>query len=189
MTVLYDFAAGSGSFLVRAMTHALADSANEFTKNWSAKTTQDPSKGLYFVKRIMNSVQSGKMAVLLPMSAAIGSSSVIKNMKKEILRENTLEAVFSLPNEIFYPGASAVACCMIFTLGKRHDYSKPTFFGYYKDDGFIKKKNLGRIEKVDENGLGAWQIIKKEWLDLYFNKISIPGKSAVECVTGDDEWL
>lgn len=161
----------------------------EYTDTWSVKAKQDPSKGLYFVKRIIDVVKTGKMAVLLPMAAAIGSSGETKRIKNEILRENTLEAVFSLPDEIFYPGASAVACCMVFTLGKRHDVKKPTFFGYYKDDGFRKKKNLGRIEKVSPDGIGAWAFIKEDWLDLYFNRKEVPGKSALACVTGNDEWL
>lgn len=130
-----------------------------------------------------------KMAVLLPMSAAIGSSNEIKKIKKEILRENTLEAVFSLPDEIFYPGASSVACCMVFTMGTRHDFKIPTFFGYYKDDGFSKKKNLGRVEKVDNDGLGEWETIKKEWLNLYKNRTAIPGKSTLKSITSEDEWL
>lgn len=161
----------------------------EYTSTWTSKQKQDPSKGLYFVKRVMGVVKTGKMAVLLPMACAIGSSREIKRIKQEILRENTLEAVFSLPDEIFYPGASAVVCCMVFTLGKRHDSRKPTFFGYCKDDGFIKKKNLGRIERVNDDGFGAWAVIKEEWLNLYFSKTEIPGKSALACVTGDDEWL
>lgn len=162
---------------------------NEYTETWTSTAKQDPSKGLYFAKRVIDVVKSGKMAILLPMAAAIGSSGETKRIKNEILRENTLDAVFSLPDEIFYPGASAVACCMVFTLGKRHDSTKPTFFGYYKDDGFIKKKNLGRIEKVNSDGLGAWTTIKEEWLDLYFNKKEVPGKSSLACVTGNDEWL
>ncbi|MFM9598236.1 hypothetical protein ACKI1O_54305, partial [Streptomyces scabiei] len=75
-----------------------------------------------------------------------------KNFKEKILAENTLKAVFSLPDDIFYPGASVQACCMIFELGQRHDNNIPTFFGYYKNDGFSKRKNLGRIEKVDKDG-------------------------------------
>lgn len=161
----------------------------EYTLTWSDKKNQDPSKGLYFVKRIISALKTGKMAVLLPMACAIGSSREIKSIKKELLRENTLEAVFSLPDDIFYPGASAVACCMVFTMGKRHDSTKPTFFGFYKDDGFIKKKNLGRIERVDSEGLGAWTLIKEQWLDLYFNKKEVPGLSALACVNGEDEWL
>lgn len=161
----------------------------EYTRTWNAKTKQDPSKGLYFVKRAIDSVKTGRMAVLLPMSCAIGSSREIRNIKEEILRENTLDAVFSLPDQIFYPGASAVVCCMVFTLGKRHDEKKPTFFGYYKEDGFVKKRNLGRVERIHNDGLGLWVETKEKWLDLYFNKKAIPGISALSCVSGKDEWL
>ncbi|WP_198647514.1 HsdM family class I SAM-dependent methyltransferase [Staphylococcus chromogenes] len=161
----------------------------EYTDKWTSNKGQDPSKGFYYVKKTIEAVKTGKMAVLLPMACAIGNNKEIKKIKEEILRENTLEAVFSLPDEIFYPGASSVACCMVFTLGKRHDSTKPTFFGYYKNDGFVKKKYLGRIEKVNEEGLGAWTEIQKKWLDLYFNKVEKPGLSALKSVTGNDEWL
>lgn len=41
-----------------------------------------------------------KMAVLLPVAAAIGTKTIIQNEKIEMLENNTLEAVFTLPNEI-----------------------------------------------------------------------------------------
>jgi hypothetical protein len=37
------------------------------------------------------------------MACAIGSSSDIKSFKEKMLNEHTLDAVFSLPNETFYP--------------------------------------------------------------------------------------
>lgn len=123
------------------------------------------------------------------MACAIGSSKKIKQLKRSLLNENTLEAVFSLPSEVFYPGASVQACCMIFTLGKRHHESYETFFGYYKDDGFKKKKNLGRVEAIDINGHGVWSAIEAKWLDLYRNKKIVPGLSAVRHVNSNDEWL
>lgn len=161
----------------------------EFTKTWGKGSKQDPSKGLYFLKSILETLKRGKVAVLLPMACAIGSSSIIKQLKNDILKENTLEAVFSLPDDIFYPGASAVACCMLFTIGKRHDSNKETFFGYYKDDGFLKKKNLGRVEKVDKNGAGAWESTRENWISMYQNKIVIPGLTVLKSVDGDCEWL
>ena len=108
------------------------------------------------------------------------------------LEENTLDAVFTLPNEIFYPGASASACCMVFKIGIKHtDISNPdTFFGYCKDDGFKKKKNLGRVEQVDSTtGKSRWVEIEKEWIELYRNRRSVDGLSATHKVSGDDEWL
>lgn len=163
----------------------------DYTKCWSDKQKEDPSKGLHFVEYIAKHVsKTAKIAVLLPMQAAIGNSSETKEFKKKMLDSYTLEAVFSLPNEMFYPGASAVACCMIFDLTQKHERAnKATFFGYYKDDKFIKRKGLGRVEKTDVNGNSLWAKVKETWLELYKNRKEVPGLSVMHKVTWKDEWL
>ncbi len=96
-----------------------------YVSTWPKDKKEDPSKGLYFVKFIADTLNSinhqAKLAVLLPVACAIGTSGEISRLKKEILEENTLDAVFTLPNEIFYPGASASACCMVFKIGTKHN--------------------------------------------------------------------
>lgn len=168
----------------------------KYVKTWAKDKKEDPSKGLYFVKYIAETLNAinhqAKLAVLLPVACAIGTSGEISRLKKEILKENTLDAVFTLPNEIFYPGASASACCMVFKIGTKHtDVSNPdTFFGYCKDDGFKKKKNLGRVEQLDPvTQKSKWVEIEKQWIDLYRNRTALPGLSATHKVNGDDEWL
>lgn len=173
----------------------------EYTKNWTSKVTQDPSKGLHFVEWVARQVtgqgedkiaknKTAKIAVLLPMQAAIGNSKETKLFKKNMLEKYTLEAVFSLPDEMFYPGASAVACCMIFDLSQNHTKSdKDTFFGYFKDDKFIKRKGLGRVERVTDNGESLWEQVKSEWLSLYRNKREVAGLSVMKKVGYEDEWL
>ena len=178
-----------------------------YKKDWKADAKEDPTKGMVFLKFISDTLKKinkaredegktpkeVKIAILLPVSAAIGTSNYISDMKKALLEDNTLEAVFTLPNEIFYPGASASACCMVFTLGRPHKNAdgtvNKTFFGYYKEDGHKKKKNLGRIEQFDENNNSIWKQIEEEWLDLYRNKTVKDGISAMQAVSGDDEWL
>ena len=178
-----------------------------YKEGWKADAKEDPTKGLVFLKYIsdvinkMNSARMSrgertkevKIAILLPVSAAIGTSNYISDMKTELLENNSLEAVFTLPNEIFYPGASASACCMIFTLGKPHvnpdGTVNKTFFGYYKEDGHKKKKNLGRIEQFDKDNNSIWKAIEEEWIDLYRNKTVKDGMSAMQAVNGEDEWL
>lgn len=167
-----------------------------YVDTWAKDKTEDPSKGLYFVKFIADTLNSinhhAKLAVLLPVACAIGTSGEIARLKEEILKENTLDAVFTLPNEIFYPGASASACCMVFKIGTKHsDVSNPdTYFGYYKEDGFKKKKNLGRVEQIDAcTGKSKWVEIEKQWIELYRNRQSVDGLSATHKVNGDDEWL
>lgn len=109
-----------------------------------------------------------------------------------MLSEHTLYAVFTLPPDMFHPGASSNACCMVFNLGVRHEKApiKETFFGYYKEDGFVKRKNLGRIERTKPgSGEGVWADIESEWLDLYNTRKSAAGKSVTKAVTAEDEWL
>ena len=153
-----------------------------FAKTWG-KTSTDPSKGLYFVQYIADCVGKGKLVTLLPMSSAIGLNGVIADIKEKLLDKHTLDAVFSLPSEMFYPGASAVACCMVFDLGRPHSDDKETFFGYFKNDGFEKRKGVGRVDVKNK-----WDEIEKEWLYLYAHKISKVGLSVVKHVTAEDEW-
>lgn len=163
----------------------------EYTKKWSSKKKEDPSKGFHYVEWVARHVsKDAKMAVLLPMQAAIGNSGDIKDFKKKMLESYTLDAVFSLPTDIFYPGAAAVACCMIFDLSQRHEHSnRDTFFGYFREDNFIKRKGLGRVEKTDDNGNSLWKSTEQKWLDLYRNKREVPGLSVMHRVNYEDEWL
>lgn len=177
-----------------------------YKSTWTAKAKdgkEDPTKGFVFVHFLSDVIKElndlkekagkptkqVKLAVLLPVAAAIGTSDIIEKEKIAMLENNTLEAVFTLPNEIFYPGASACACCMLFTLGKPHSEEKETFFGYCKDDGFKKKKNLGRVEQFNADNESLWKEIEKEWIYLFRNRKAEPGKSATVVVNGESEWL
>jgi type I restriction-modification system DNA methylase subunit len=180
------------------------------SRDWN-NGKSDPTKGFCFVNYIADcvgkdkdgNIRTGKkLLCLLPLSCAIGSDRIIRQEKHRILENNTLEAVFSLPAEMFYPGASVNACCMFFTLGKPHFTTqedekgkkilKPreaTFFGYYKDDGFIKRKGLGRVEKTDANNKPLWDDIEKTWINLYKGIEQNECLGVRKCVTADDEWL
>ena len=154
----------------------------DFAKKWG-KTSTDPSKGLCFVEFVAQKVNHGRLLTLLPMACAIQTDGVIGNFKQKMLERHTLDAVFSFPAEMFYPGASAVACCMVFDLGKPHKKDKETFFGYFKDDGFEKRKGVGRVDVRDK-----WEIIEKEWFDLYEHRSTVAGKSINRHVEAEDEW-
>lgn len=181
----------------------------KYKKDWGKAKDgkEDPTKGLVFVHYLSDVIKemndkreedgqprkTVKMAVLLPVATAIGTKAIIQNEKISMLENNTLEAVFTLPNEVFYPGASVSACCMVFTLGEPHIKAdgtmKETFFGYYKEDGFKKKKNLGRVEQFDDDGNSKWKAIEEEWLRLFRNHKSVDGLSATAEISGKDEWL
>lgn len=161
-----------------------------YVASWKKDCKEDPSKGLHYLYYIAQTVGTGKLAILLPMQCAIGNTGDIKKFKELMMQNHRLDAVFSLPAEMFYPGASVVACCMIWELGIRHEAAnQPTFFGYFKEDGFTKRKNLGRVERVDpKTGEGAWKAIHDKWLHLYQTRTAEVGLSAVQKVSYEDEW-
>ncbi|MDR0560839.1 MAG: hypothetical protein LBG92_11925, partial [Prevotellaceae bacterium] len=100
--------------------------------------------------------------------------------------KHTLEAVLSMPDELFFnSNVNVVTCVMIFTAHKKHSPTKKTYFGYYKDDGFIKRKIQGRYD-----GLGKWKTIKKKWIGYFLdeNRKEEAGFSVNKVVTAYNEW-
>lgn len=137
---------------------------------------------LEFVEHLLDILAvGGTGVVVVPMSCATGTK--FKDVRERLMKKNTLKAVFSMPDDIFYPTGTNV-CVMVWEAHAPHDSTQETFFGYCKDDGFVKRKKLGRID-----ALGKWENIVKEWLRLYRNKDVADGLSARHCVGYKDEWL
>ncbi len=76
-----------------------------------------------------------------------------------------------------------VSCIMVFTAQKPHPKSKETYFGYYKNDGFVKRKIQGRFDAYDR-----WDEIKEKWISYFLNRKSKAGFSINRVVTPLDEW-
>jgi type I restriction-modification system DNA methylase subunit len=139
---------------------------------------------LEFVEHMLDVLTPGGTGVVVvPMSCAIGTK--FKEVRERLFKKHTLKAVFSMPDDIFYSNnASVNVCVMVWEAHKPHDAAKNTFFGYYKDDGFVKAKKLGRIDKFNK-----WRGIKDEWLRLYRERETKEGLSVKKAVSWDDEWL
>jgi len=130
-------------------------------------------------------VDGGTCIAIVPTNCALNSSNRINALKKKILEKHTLEAVLSMPNELFVNSdVTVVACVMIFTAHKPHPAQKETYFGYYKNDGFVKRKNRGRIDAT-----GKWDAIKDKWVSYYINRKTEAGFSVNKRITADMEWL
>lgn len=144
--------------------------------------SQKDKEELEFVEHLLNILTPGGTGVVVvPMSCAIGTK--FKTTRERLMKNNTLKAVFSMPDDIFYPTGTNV-CVMVWEAHTPHDSAQETFFGYYKDDGFVKRKKLGRIDAHKK-----WANIEKEWLTLYRNKDVRDGISARAHVSHTDEWL
>jgi len=146
---------------------------------------KDTDELLFVLNNLECLVDGGTCIAIVPMQKALATTRGKSfEYKKKLLEKHTLEAVLSMPDELFFNSdASAVTCIMIFTAHKPHYKGKKTYFGYYKDDGFIKRKVPKR-----HDGLGKWESIKNKWVLSYFNKTEEEGFSVVREVSAKDEW-
>ncbi|MEV4098090.1 HsdM family class I SAM-dependent methyltransferase [Streptosporangium saharense] len=135
---------------------------------------------LDFVEQLLEILAPGGTAVaVLPMSCAIEPHPA----RRRILEKHTLVGQMSLPNDLFHP-VGVITCAMVFTAHKPHAHSpQPTWFGYWKDDGFVKTKDRGRIDLNHR-----WPEIRQQWLDNFHARAVEPGLSITRRVTADDEW-
>lgn len=130
---------------------------------------------LRFVERALNAVkkQNGRVVAIVQMSCAIKDEKDVNNVRKRLLKNHTLKAVISMPDDLFAP-VGVITCIMVFQAGIANK-GKKTWFGYLKDDGFVKIKNKGRIDVFDR-----WRDIKEKFLDAYNNLDEIDGLSVMK---------
>ncbi|MEU8413903.1 N-6 DNA methylase [Amycolatopsis japonica] len=135
---------------------------------------------LNFVETLLDILAEGATAVVVaPMSCAIESHPA----RESILKKHTLLAGMSLPNDLFHP-VGVITCAMVFKAHQPHAYSpQATWFGYWKNDGFVKTKDKGRIDLNHR-----WSNIRDEWLEAYFSRRVEPGLSVARKVSHEDEW-
>ena len=148
------------------------------------KTSPQDREEFEFVLNNLDMLEKGGTCVaILPMRCALYQKGTGRELKEQILKKHALEAVFSMPDDLFHNSkVSVVTCAMVFTAHHPHDQSSHTFFGYLKDDGFVKRKNTGRVDN------GTWQDKKETMLSLYRNKRNKPGLSVTRQVEAKDEW-
>jgi type I restriction enzyme M protein len=129
-------------------------------------------------------VDGGTCVAIVPMQTALATNGKILEFKKQLLSKHTLEAVLSMPDELFFNSkVGVVSCIMIFTAHKPHDKNVETYFGYYKNDGFEKRKNIGRTDVY-----GKWEEIKEKWVNYYKRRKEEAGFSIKQFVNAEMEW-
>lgn len=132
--------------------------------------------------------EKGTLVALVPASVVTDITGENYEYKKRLLENHTLEAVTSLPEELFSNSkTSVVTVAIVITAHIPHPKNKETWFGYWRDDGFVKTRNLGRTDLYNvwsgENGL------EEKWLYSFSNRKEIPEFSVNKKVSAEDEWI
>lgn len=135
---------------------------------------------LDFVGAMLDMLAPGGVAVaVVPMSCAIAPNAA----RTRLLDRHTLLAGMSLSNDLFSP-VGVVPCALVFRAHTPHEVTDaPTWFGYWKDDGFIKVKHRGRVDLHNR-----WPAIRDGWIKDYRGLKEIPGRCVKQRVTANDEW-
>lgn len=142
--------------------------------------SDEDQRELVFIRQMLDLLEVGGVGIaIVPMSCAISPNPV----REELMRHHTLEAVMSMPDELFYP-VGTITCIMVWTAGIAHSISnRKTWFGYWKVDGFVKTKHKGRIDLNSQ-----WKSIRDRWIEAFRNREVVPGQSVTAKVSFEDEW-
>lgn len=142
-----------------------------------------PVSQLQFVEAALEAVapQQGTVVAIVQTSCCLGRGKEIRAAKQRLLEKSTLRAVISMPDELFYP--VLVSSCILVLDAATPNRNTATWFGYLKDDGFFKRKSLGRADYAHR-----WEDIRAALLAAYRARATLAGKSTTRAVTAEDVW-
>jgi len=149
------------------------------------KSNKDDIEELEFVLNNLEQLEKGSYCIaIIPMSCVLAQKGIRLSSKEKILQNHTLEAVFSMPDELFHnSNVTVVTAVLVIKAKEKHPSNYKTYFGYWKNDGFIKIKNLGRVDFYNR-----WETTKKYWLENFRNKDTVIGHSIKKSIIAKDEW-
>jgi type I restriction enzyme M protein len=149
------------------------------------KSESSDIEELEFVKNNLQMLEpNGTCIALIPLSCVLSNEGGNLRLKEEIMAEHTVEAVMSLPEDLFHNSkVGVITCALVLTAKTPHPKNKKTWLGYWRDDGFVKIKGKGRVDKDHR-----WRAIQDSWIDMYVNREEIDGLSVVRKLKPTDEW-
>ena len=101
------------------------------------KTKASDIEEFEFILNNLDALESGGTCIaIIPISCVIEKTTIAENLRKRVFEKHTLEAVLSMPEELFHNSkVNTVTCAIIITAKKPHPKGKKTWFAYCRDDG------------------------------------------------------
>ena len=119
---------------------------------------------LLFLSLILKSLKvGGRCAVIIPDGVLFGSTKAHKQIRKEIVSNQQLDAIISMPSGVFKPYAGVSTAIVVFTKTDGHKNENVWFYDM-KNDGYTLNDNrtacegsnipdiLERFSKLDQEG-------------------------------------
>jgi type I restriction enzyme M protein len=163
----------------RGFTKVLINPPYSQSKN---KETRELSE-LSFIHQSLKLLNTGgRLAAIVPQSAANGKTKEDRALKKEILKSHTLDAVITMNPETFY-GVGVKTVITLFTAGTPHPAEKLVKFIDFQRDGYQVNRHIGLV------GDGTQHDRKRHLMAVLAGDIEDGSDFVVKStVTGEDEW-
>jgi len=118
---------------------------------------------ILFLKYMMDSLKpGGRCGVIVPEGVLFGSTGAHKELRRQLLENNTVEAVLSLPGGVFQPYSGVKTSVLVFKQGGSTDR---VLFLHADNDGYkLDTKHDTSIDEDDLPGLvAAYQQWEANW--------------------------
>lgn len=118
---------------------------------------------LLFLRYMIDSLKAeGRCAVVVPEGVLFGSTGAHKELRRQLLENNTVEAVLSLPGGVFQPYSGVKTSVLVFRKGGK---TERVLFLHADNDGYkLDSQHTTPIEQDDLPGLvTAYQQRKQNW--------------------------
>jgi type I restriction enzyme M protein len=113
------------------------------------KTVKTKKTELLFLALMLRALQTGgRCAVIVPDGVLFGSSNAHKDIRKELIENQKLHAVISMPSGVFKPYAGVSTAVLIFTKTESGGTDKVWFYDM-KADGYSLDDKRNAIEQND----------------------------------------
>ena len=145
---------------------------------------EDPEE-FEFILNNLEALQPGGVCVaIIPISSVLADEGPSFLLKEKLLAKHTLEAVMSMPEDLFHnSNVGVITCAIVITAHQPHPTGKKTWLGYWRNDGFVKQKGKGRIDAHH-----TWEEIKRKWLESFLNREADGKTSVMVILKATDEW-
>jgi len=135
---------------------------------------------LLFVAHILRSLKlGGRAAVIVPDGVLFGSSKAHQQLRQELLENNQLEGIISLPSGVFKPYAGVSTAILIFTKGGT---TERVWFYDLQADGFSLDDKRTPLKGEDSNDLPDAIAQWKKYRQMVESNLSA---TAINTIFGD----
>ncbi|AKN31538.1 DNA methyltransferase [Clostridium carboxidivorans P7] len=123
-----------------------------------ASTTKTELLFMKLINRILD--LGGRCAVIVPDGVLFGSTKAHKDIRKNLIENNALEGVISMPSGVFKPYAGVSTAVLMFTKGGE---TEKVWFYDMTADGFSLDDKRNPIDDSDiPNIIESWKKVKKD---------------------------